>query len=702
MHAQDGFVFDAWLANWDVVGQGYDNMLVDADGTVWRVDAGGALEYRAKGTPKGGNFGDKVGELSSLKDPSLNPTAAKVFGGISKAQLDEQAKVLQSISPNDIMHLAEKHDMGHVGPVLIARRKSILDQLGITDDGAGGHPDLEALLNEEPKATVPSGVTPLPDWFPKLDSPGSPTPKPAPPGPVHVNNYRLAIDGLATVPVTASDWNDPEFANHVLVRDGDLYVPDGTPEAGVIGGHHGDYKNLFTGEIRHLYIDDGQDEVLDGYSWDNVDNLVEQLSVGRANAVDEIVARTWNFPLTDLTSAHINKPDDPAAFRYGGSGLTNFKTLATLIDNRRFGAPGPNGSREFPLVGGSMSPGEEKQIWEIIGFKVNGDLGDGVTLRRRDATGYTDVTLTPDQFNASGPWYAPSNDTTGHIWKSKYLPDDTAGDGNLTLDEKTKIVAKQQDVDDVLALLGPDGPEIPDPDHAGMVEVISDEGFGKTIRIPESKHAAYLNAEWSPGMEDDDTPKFDPELEALLAKEQAIADKLAADKTAVAKTAAAPTFDKKTLNGVVASLGPGTPFLSTEMAVTDLDQMKADLIGKPIVVLPIEAHDNPDWEPDVPLDYMNGLGVVNDVVHLDEVGLLGRVGGQEAGRHDQRQDARREHDRHLRQRHVRRLPEGVHPGHRDRDPANPGVQEERRHHRQRHQDRRADHEELAQDGGHRR
>ena len=41
--AQDGFIGDAWLANWDVIGLSFDNIQIDSDGNAWRIDAGGSL-----------------------------------------------------------------------------------------------------------------------------------------------------------------------------------------------------------------------------------------------------------------------------------------------------------------------------------------------------------------------------------------------------------------------------------------------------------------------------------------------------------------------------------------------------------------------------------------------------------------------------------------------------------------------------------
>lgn len=48
----DGLDVDAMLGNWDVIGMGADNVLVDKEGHPWRIDNGGALSYRAQGAKK--------------------------------------------------------------------------------------------------------------------------------------------------------------------------------------------------------------------------------------------------------------------------------------------------------------------------------------------------------------------------------------------------------------------------------------------------------------------------------------------------------------------------------------------------------------------------------------------------------------------------------------------------------------------------
>jgi SPP1 gp7 family putative phage head morphogenesis protein len=49
---QANFAADALLGNWDVIGMSADNIIVAKDGTPYRIDNGGALNYRAQGAEK--------------------------------------------------------------------------------------------------------------------------------------------------------------------------------------------------------------------------------------------------------------------------------------------------------------------------------------------------------------------------------------------------------------------------------------------------------------------------------------------------------------------------------------------------------------------------------------------------------------------------------------------------------------------------
>lgn len=177
--ARSNFLFDAWLANWDAVGLTYDNMKVDDEGNVFRIDAGGALLYRAQGSPKGDKFGIYVGELTSMRDPSMNGTAAKVYGGITDAELAEQAARLAAITPDDIRDMVDAHHMPpYLADILIARRKDIFDQLGM--------PQLADLPED------------LPQPEPEVFNPVTKQMQPGKPPTAAVDNYVYTLGNMPT------------------------------------------------------------------------------------------------------------------------------------------------------------------------------------------------------------------------------------------------------------------------------------------------------------------------------------------------------------------------------------------------------------------------------------------------------------------------------------------------------------------------
>lgn len=131
---RDGFVVDAWLANWDVAGLVYDNVMTDEDGNPVRVDPGGALMYRARGAEKGQAFGDVVGELDTLRDPDLNRQNSKIFSGITDGELAEQARRLRRLDPEEIDAIVDStvtdpEMAATLKQRLRARRQNIIDRL---------------------------------------------------------------------------------------------------------------------------------------------------------------------------------------------------------------------------------------------------------------------------------------------------------------------------------------------------------------------------------------------------------------------------------------------------------------------------------------------------------------------------------------------------------------------------------------------
>lgn len=49
---REHYAIDVLLGNWDVVGMGADNIMIDSNGEPWRIDNGGSLNYRAQGATK--------------------------------------------------------------------------------------------------------------------------------------------------------------------------------------------------------------------------------------------------------------------------------------------------------------------------------------------------------------------------------------------------------------------------------------------------------------------------------------------------------------------------------------------------------------------------------------------------------------------------------------------------------------------------
>lgn len=131
-----GFLADAWLGNWDVVGKQASN-IGTANTDVYRIDNGGALLYRAQGTPKGETFGDKVKEIQTLRDPNINPDAAKIFGGpLAIGYILDGIHALQNMTNNTIIKMVDSFITdpkvaSKLAQTLIARRDDIFRQLDV-------------------------------------------------------------------------------------------------------------------------------------------------------------------------------------------------------------------------------------------------------------------------------------------------------------------------------------------------------------------------------------------------------------------------------------------------------------------------------------------------------------------------------------------------------------------------------------------
>lgn len=121
----EGFAFDAWLANWDVVGLDFDNMLIK-NGRVYRIDTGGALQYRAQGALKP-DFGPNVTEFDSLRNPSTG--AGRIFQNISKEDIIKSTGRLEKISDQKIRNSVKRFGLPRsLADTLIERKKDVLER----------------------------------------------------------------------------------------------------------------------------------------------------------------------------------------------------------------------------------------------------------------------------------------------------------------------------------------------------------------------------------------------------------------------------------------------------------------------------------------------------------------------------------------------------------------------------------------------
>jgi hypothetical protein len=161
---QEGFAIDAWLGNWDVAGLGFDNVMSDGSGNPVRVDPGGALLFRAMGKPKGSLFGNEVNELDTLRDPSMNPQSAAVFGSMTDEQQKESARKLLAISNDDIDSMVDgivtDPEAGQeIKDKLKARRQFILERYDLLSEDISVVVD-NADISEEQDADPEAVSTP--------------------------------------------------------------------------------------------------------------------------------------------------------------------------------------------------------------------------------------------------------------------------------------------------------------------------------------------------------------------------------------------------------------------------------------------------------------------------------------------------------------------------------------------------------------
>jgi len=144
--AAHGFATDAWLGNYDAVGYGHDNMLVDSGHNAVRIDPGASMRYKAQGAPKTGtgakSWGPRVDELRMLQGPQHDhaweeQNMANVFSRADKGHIHEGAKRVTNIPDHEIRSIVSEHgprdpsSNTKLADTLVSRKQHIGDHFGL-------------------------------------------------------------------------------------------------------------------------------------------------------------------------------------------------------------------------------------------------------------------------------------------------------------------------------------------------------------------------------------------------------------------------------------------------------------------------------------------------------------------------------------------------------------------------------------------
>lgn len=93
----DSFIADAWLADWDAPKHGNSVM---RNGTCLKMDVGGSMDYRARGTKKD-DFGNIVNELTSLIEQNGD------YYSMTKGDVISSLKHVTNVSDEQVWKIIE-------------------------------------------------------------------------------------------------------------------------------------------------------------------------------------------------------------------------------------------------------------------------------------------------------------------------------------------------------------------------------------------------------------------------------------------------------------------------------------------------------------------------------------------------------------------------------------------------------------------
>lgn len=461
---RENFVFDAWLANWDVVGLNYDNVKV-VDGVPYRIDAGGAMLFRAMGSPKGQMFGNDVGELETLR--FQNPQSGTIFADITDEQAKRGAERLAAITPQDIVNAVEAYGLDKsLSDKLIARRKFVLDKYGVDE------PEVDA-------ASMPSAPPPLapePEQLLPITSPSlspEPTPKVFPPdiSGMHWNpalgNF---VDGPA--PTISAQTQYFNWLNQNITANHSAWSLEGQHAAG---------QTIYTvrnGELWRTEIAPGANPGLLQF-----------------NFIHPVTGEQWSTPVTNSESVLARALDPVAAELFAEQYRDVYRPYETYVTNaytdlKELFNDGFVAGTGVETSSSSFSENFKPNDWVIDGSMINPSVYKVV------ATDLDNSVFTVRDLDGNETILSPT-------WTVRHGAPGSMFDRTLDAIEARNIVAKTSDTNDSVANTAVENSNVPTESDTEMQNLSA-----TTLDIPSEAPLPPL-----PGPPEPEPEYFDPETQ---------------------------------------------------------------------------------------------------------------------------------------------------------------------------------------------
>ena len=389
---QEGFAVDAWLANWDVAGLSYDNVITDSNGDPVRVDPGGALMWRAQGAPKGKMFGDKVNEIDSLRDPDLNPTSAEVFGSMTDEDISNSAAKLVGVTPERIDSIVDSivtdpNEAATLKERLKKRRDDLLKRFAPKDN----------ILNENTPLTIE-------------EDPNAPQAPSDPNDTAAMSNYKDALADYEVNKAVSDVWDCPpegltaagdktcttpsvdELIDNVNSKADAVGVADNSATAEEIIDDVMDFAKQV------------QDEQLKPSTKKRIKEIAEELAAIRKGLKDGSITN-------DQAIAQLNTLSDSIPVGGSSEDATTLEVIGESVDDYRRILDGSFENRPFsptypPAGSGSKGYAKDKVTFLTIGKRVRNKWGYAGTVDRYDKNSWQVwVTMDIDPSGQFAPGY---------------------------------------------------------------------------------------------------------------------------------------------------------------------------------------------------------------------------------------------------------------------------------------------------------